>query len=71
MVDEEGLKKTIRILMSREIVDEICVDAGDSKCYTILFNIVAHGEGYEKLTELPEEVRKKIREKLEKLGAKS
>jgi len=61
----------IKVLMAREIVEEICgdLDGGDRiRCRTIMHRILVRGEGFEALSELPEDCRKTIKEKLRELG---
>ncbi len=68
-MSEEELEREIRILMAREIVEEVCGAVGDSerpKCRVILHRILVAGEGFDRLYELSEEARKIIKEKLER-----
>lgn len=61
----------IKVLMSKEVVEEVCEAVGDSerpKCRAILHRILVAGEGFEALGELSEDARKIIKEKLKELG---
>ena len=67
-------EEEITVLMAKEITEEICKAVGNTdrpKCRAILHRILSEGlkeEYLEKLLELPEEVRRIIREKLKELG---
>lgn len=60
-------EEEIKILMAREIVQDICNDVGDARCYSILHRILVRMEGVEELKKLPEDVRRKIVEKVKEV----
>ncbi len=67
MNDEEEIK----VLMSKEIVEDVCEAVGEAnraKCRAVLHKILVEGIGFEALAELPEECRKTVKEKLRELG---
>ncbi|MEM1868578.1 MAG: hypothetical protein QXU90_00490 [Acidilobaceae archaeon] len=64
-------EEEIKILMAREIVEDICGSVDDlderSKCRSILHKILVNGTGLEELTNLSEDTRIAIRERLREL----
>jgi len=65
--DEEEIK----VLMSKEIVEDVCEAVGEAnraKCRAVLHRILVEGRGFEALSELPEDCRKTVKEKLRELG---
>lgn len=68
LVDEDE----VRILMAREIVEDICEDIPiehRGKCFSILHKILTRGTGFEELLKLPKEVKDIIKEGLKNMGA--
>lgn len=70
MSEEGRLEETIRVLMAREIADDVCdavVDPADrGRCRVILFRILTEGRGADELRSLSEESRLAIEDKLSK-----
>jgi len=61
----------IKVLMAKEIVEDICGAVGEAnraKCRAILHRILVEGRGFEALSELPEDCRKTVKEKLKEFG---
>jgi hypothetical protein len=64
-------EEEIKILMSKEIVEDICEVVGEAnraKCRRVLHKILTEGFSVEKLSELPEDCRSTIKEKLKEFG---
>lgn len=62
-------EEEIEILMTKEIVGDVCSDVKDKKCYEILHKIILRGEGLERLREFSEEDKAIIKERLKEIGA--
>jgi len=64
----EVSEEEIKILMAKEIVEDICSKIKDienrSKCWGILHRILVDGRGFERLLELSEDARKIIKKEL-------
>jgi hypothetical protein len=64
-------EEEIKTLMAKEIVEDVCEAVGEAnraKCRAVLHKILVEGRGFEVLTELPEDCRKTVKEKLKELG---
>jgi hypothetical protein len=67
-------EEEIKILMAREIVEDVCSAVGEAsrpKCRMVLHKILVHGatpDNLKELMDLPDDCRAAIREKLRELG---
>jgi hypothetical protein len=69
-VDPAAEEDQIAVLMAREIVEDVCEGARDrARCRSILHRVMLTGQGLSELSELSEEDRRVIRERLRELGA--
>ncbi|MEM1820364.1 MAG: hypothetical protein QXU64_02100 [Thermofilaceae archaeon] len=71
-MSETGEEMEIRILMAKEIADDLCdpvEDVGErARCRAVLFRILARGSEFRELQALPEETRAIIRRGLAEMG---
>lgn len=68
---DDELEREIAVLMSMEIAEYLCGSVNDGekyKCRAVLYRVLAHGKGFESLSELSVETRRAIREKLKEMG---
>ena len=68
---EEGEAKevgpeTIRVLMAKEMADELCDGIAWSDCRKLIMRILVLGE-MERIKEVPEEIRDELRKRVEEI----
>jgi hypothetical protein len=64
-------EEEIKTLMAKEIVEDVCEAVGEAnraKCRAVLHKVLVEGKGFEALSELPEDCKKTVKEKLKEFG---